>query len=141
MVSQATIGAVRRMNPQIRVVARLSDTEFLKDFAQQKVNNLVYPEFEAGLEMTRQALLQLGLPVQEVHQYTKPLRQEFFRQGDRGDRLIQEYRTLAQLRTAEQSFDLEYYARKSGSQRRIWTSGDRHRRVIKRLLSLPCSVQ
>lgn len=116
VVSQATIGAVRGMNPQIRVVARLSDTEFLKDFAQQKVNNLVYPEFEAGLEMTRQALLQLGLPVQEVHQYTEPLRQEFFRQGDRGDRLIQEYRTLAQLRTAEQSFDLEWQPLRQGSE-------------------------
>ena len=36
VVSQATIGAVRRMNPQIRVVARLSDTEFLKNYSDRK---------------------------------------------------------------------------------------------------------
>lgn len=78
VVAQAIIHNARLHNPTIQVVARLADTEFMPVFDKLKVRDLVYPEFEAGLEITRQALLHLGLPVQEVHQHTEPLRQEFF---------------------------------------------------------------
>lgn len=115
VAEREVIRIAREHNPDIRVLARLSDTEFLPVFEQLGVKNLVYPEFEAGLEMTRQALLGLGLPVQEVHQHTEPLRQQFFRREDKNEGLIRRYRTLAQLRTAEQSFDLEWFAVPEGS--------------------------
>ena len=114
VIAQTLIKGASKVNPPLRVVARLSDAEFLPEFQKLKVKNLVYPEFEAGLEMTRQALLQLGLPVQEVHQYTEPLRQEFFQRGDESEGLIQSDKTLAQLRTAEQSFDLEWRRMREG---------------------------
>ncbi len=107
--SQAIIHNSRLLNAGIQVVARLADMEFKEIFNRLQVSNLVYPEFEAGLEMTRQALLQLGLPVQEVHQYTEPLRQEFLEQEEPDAQLLQQYKTLAQLRTAEQSFDLQWF--------------------------------
>ena len=110
VVSQAIIHNTRLLNADIQVVARLADTDFKDIFAKLQVRDLVYPEFEAGLEMTRQALLHLGLPVQEVHQYTEPLRQEFLKQEDQDEQLLQQYKTLAQLRTAEQGFDLEWFS-------------------------------
>ena len=114
--SQAIIHNTRVLNPDIQVVARLADTEFKEVFNKLQVRNLVYPEFEAGLEMTRQALLQLGLPVQEVHQYTEPLRQEFLQQEEDADnQVLQQYKTLAQLRSAEQSFDLQWFSVQAGS--------------------------
>ncbi len=109
VVSQAIINGVRHLNPKMPVVARLADTEFMEIFTKLQVRDLVYPEFEAGLEMTRQALLHLGLPVQEVHRYTEPLRLEFLQRKEDGEDVLQQYRTLAQLRTAEQSFDLEWF--------------------------------
>ena len=109
VVSQAIIHNTRLQNPAIQVVARLADTDFKDIYAKLQVRDLVYPEFEAGLEMTRQALLHLGLPVQEVHQYTEPLRQEFLQLDDPDEQLLLQYKTLAQLRTAEQSFDLEWF--------------------------------
>ncbi len=114
--SQVIIHNTRVLNPDIQVVARLADTEFKEVFNKLQVRNLVYPEFEAGLEMTRQALLQLGLPVQEVHQYTEPLRQEFLQQEEDADnQVLQQYKTLAQLRSAEQSFDLQWFSVQAGS--------------------------
>ncbi|NLZ18075.1 MAG: portal protein [Desulfobulbaceae bacterium] len=109
VVSQAIIRNTRLLNADIQVVARLADTDFKDIFAKLQVRDLVYPELEAGLEMTRQSLLHLGLPVQEVHQYTEPLRQEFLQQEDQDEQLLQQYKTLAQLRTAEQGFDLEWF--------------------------------
>jgi hypothetical protein len=38
----------------------------------------VYPELEAGLEMTRQVLLALHVPVTEIQRQTEALRQEYF---------------------------------------------------------------
>jgi CPA2 family monovalent cation:H+ antiporter-2 len=87
------------------VVARLSDPEFFEIFSELNVTDLVYPELEAGLEMTRQVLLALRIPVTEIQRHTEALRQEFFT-----SRLSQSkpYQTLAQFRSAEQQFDLQW---------------------------------
>ena len=70
------------------------------------------PEFEAGLEMTRKVLWHLRLPAPEIQQCTETLRQELFgpmleASGD--------YKTLAQLRAAEQQFDLQWVLIEPGS--------------------------
>ena len=109
VVAQTIVQQLRRKRPDLMVVARISDLEFLPVFEKLGVRNLVYPEFEAGLEMTRRALFGLGFPAHEVHQYIEPLRQEFLKQGDQNADMISQYRTLAQLRTAEQSFDLQWF--------------------------------
>ena len=53
------LAAVRKVNSAIAVVARLSDPDFFELFSELQVTDLVYPELEAGLEMTRQVLLGL----------------------------------------------------------------------------------
>jgi CPA2 family monovalent cation:H+ antiporter-2 len=74
-------------------------------FKEMGVVDIVLPEFEASLEMTRQALLHLRVPVSEIQRHTELLREDlfapFFNAGG-------EYRTLTQLRTAEQQFDLQW---------------------------------
>ena len=47
-------------------------------FEELGVTDLVYPELEAGLEMARQVLLALHVPVTEVQRQTETLRQEYF---------------------------------------------------------------
>jgi CPA2 family monovalent cation:H+ antiporter-2 len=105
--SQAIVGHARKINSTLPMVARLSDPDFLDVFNELAVTDLVYPELEAGLEMTRQALLVLNVPVTEIHRQTESLRREYY-----SSRINQEssYQTLAQFRGAEQQFDLEWLA-------------------------------
>jgi monovalent cation:H+ antiporter-2, CPA2 family len=103
--SHAIIAHAQQLNPKIKVVARLADPDFFDVFNELKVSGLVYPELEAGLEMTRQVLLALAVPVTEIQRHTESLRQEFFSTS-----LNQhaDYRTLTQFRAAEQQFDLQW---------------------------------
>ncbi|MGI6655391.1 MAG: cation:proton antiporter [Desulfobulbus sp.] len=103
--SHTIITHARQLNPQIEIVARVSDPDFFPLFHDDNVTSLVYPELEAGLEMIRQILLHLDIPVTEIHRQTEHLRQEYFTTGPTGDH---SYQTLSQFRTAEQQFDLEW---------------------------------
>jgi len=103
--SQTIIAHAQRINNSIEVVARLSDPDFFDVFSQLDVTDLVYPELQAGVEMTRQVLLALRLPVTEIQQHTETLRQEFFSGRLRKGK---PYQTLSQLRSAEQQFDLQW---------------------------------
>ena len=102
---QTIITHAQRLNSGIEVVARLSDPDFFTIFNELNVTDLVYPELEAGLEMIRQVLLALHVPVTEIQRQTEALRQEYFT-----SRVSQtkRYQTLSQFRSAEQQFDLEW---------------------------------
>ncbi|MEW6672875.1 MAG: TrkA C-terminal domain-containing protein [Thermodesulfobacteriota bacterium] len=76
------------------------------------VTEVVLPEFEAGLEMTRQVLLHLRVPVVESQRHTESLRQELFAPILNA---VGGYKTLAQLRPAEQQFDLQRVLLEAGS--------------------------
>ena len=93
-------------------MARTSDPSFLPIFKELGVNSVVLPEFEASLEMTRKSLLHFPIPVTEIQKRTESLRQDLFAPFfDDG----QGYKTLAQLRSAEQQFDLQWVLLKEGS--------------------------
>jgi len=105
VVSQNIVVHAQRFNPKIEVVARLSDPEFFNVFEELDVTDLVYPELEAGLEMARQVLLALHVPVTEIQRQTETLRQEYFTSSMSQSK---PYHTLSQFRSAEQQFDLEW---------------------------------
>jgi len=105
VIAQAVVTHARRMNPKIKVVARISDPDFFQVFKELEVKNLVYPEFEAGLEMTRQVLLFQRIPIPEIQQHTEKLRQEMLAKEIASDN---GYQTLGQMRSAEQEFDLQW---------------------------------
>lgn len=107
VVTQAIVVNARKHNNGLEVVARTSDPTFLPVFKRMDVTDVVLPEFEASLEMTRQALLHLRVPAPDIQRHTESLRQDlfapFFSRGDG-------YRTLSHLRTAEMGFDLQWVA-------------------------------
>lgn len=103
--SQTIITHAQRINRNIEVVARLSDPDFFEIFSELNVTDLVYPELEAGLEMIRQVLLALHVPVTEIQRQTEALRQEYFTSQVSQSK---PYQTLSQFRSAEQQFDLEW---------------------------------
>ncbi len=112
VIAQSIIKQTRKINKGIRVVARISDPDFFTVFKELRVNDLVYPEFEAGLEMTRQVLFHLKLPPSEIQRQTETMRQEFLApQMADGEH----FRTLGQLCAADQQFDLDWVKLEAGN--------------------------
>jgi CPA2 family monovalent cation:H+ antiporter-2 len=105
VIARAIISQAQRVNPQLQVVARISDPEFFEIFEELAVHNLVYPEFEAGLEMIRQVLLFLRIPVPEIQRHTETLRRDLLAREIDAD---SGYATLGQMRSAEMQFDLQW---------------------------------
>jgi len=70
------IERVRRMNPELHVVARSTSAEQLEDLGRLGVYEAVQPEFEAGLELGRQALVHLGIGAGEVQRFSDGVRRE-----------------------------------------------------------------
>ncbi|MDJ0766839.1 MAG: cation:proton antiporter [Myxococcota bacterium] len=102
---QAVVKQARKFNAELSVVARTSDASFLATFKKLGVKSVVLPEFEAGLEMARKAMLHFPITTTEIQRQTEQLRQGFFEPFfDDGHG----YKTLAQLRAAEQHFDLQW---------------------------------
>ena len=112
VVARSIAEHAKRLNGQIEVVVRVSDPEFLKAFEELDVRGVILPEFEAGLEMTRQALIHLRIPVTEIQRYTEELRQELYTPLFSSET---DYKTLTQMRGAEQQFDLQWTLLSSSS--------------------------
>jgi CPA2 family monovalent cation:H+ antiporter-2 len=105
VVARSIISHAQKVRSGIRVIARISDPEFFYVFKELAVVDLVYPEFEAGLEMTRQVLLYLRIPVPEIQQYTENLRHQLLSSATTS---TDGYKTLGQMRAADQQFDLQW---------------------------------
>ncbi len=105
VVARSIITQAKKVNPAIQVIARISDPEFFDVFQEIDVADLVYPEFEASLEMIRQVLLYLRIPVPEIQGYTETLRHKMLKNRGHVD---SGYATLGQMRAAEQQFDLQW---------------------------------
>lgn len=95
----------KRLNPRLDIVARASGPDYFSILKESGVSEIVLPEFEASLEMTRQALLRLGIPATEIHRHTDTARQELYANLFSHD---SDYQVLSQLRGADQQFDLQW---------------------------------
>lgn len=105
VVARSIISHAQKVNSSIRIIARISDPDFFAVFKELEVADLVYPEFEAGLEITRQVLLYLRIPVPEIQHHTENLRHQLLETAVNS---ADGYRTLGQMRSAEQQFDLQW---------------------------------
>lgn len=103
--AKAVITHSRRLNSRLQIIARTPGPDSFEILRDLGVSQIVLPEFEAGLELTRQSLLCLDVPPTEVHQCTDTCRQEIY--ADLVNEK-EEYKVLSQLRDAEQQFDLQW---------------------------------
>ncbi|HET7479673.1 MAG TPA: cation:proton antiporter [Rubrobacteraceae bacterium] len=76
--ARLVIERIRRMSPEIHIVARSTTPEQLEDLGALGVYEAVQPEFEAGLEIGRQALVHLGFGAGEVHRFSDRVRGELY---------------------------------------------------------------
>jgi len=78
----------KALNPRIRVLARTHDARFIRHLKDAGADEVIQPEFEAGLEMVRQSLRNYGVSSLETQSITGGRRLEHYR--GREDRNIAE---------------------------------------------------
>ena len=113
VIAQTIVQRVRKVNAEIQVIARAPGIEFLEEFKKLNISEVVIPEFEAGLEMARKALVHLHIPAAKIQHYTESLRQDLFASFFSENA---EDKIMEQLQTAEHQFDLQWILIKPGSE-------------------------
>ena len=68
----------RKLNPDLRIIARALYPEHLSELANLGVYEAVQPEMEAGLEMVRQILTRYDIPAEEIARFTDAVRDDLY---------------------------------------------------------------
>jgi len=77
-VTQAVVRTVRRLCPDLHVVARAEGLDQLRMLQELGIYEVVQPESEAGLEIARQALLHLDVAPIEIQRFVDSVRRELY---------------------------------------------------------------
>ncbi len=103
--AELIVKRARHLNPQLSIIARaahLSEMEQLRALGAQDV---VQPESEAALEIVRQALLHLDMPLLEIQRFTDAVRKELY---EPRYNLQTDASLLQRLRRAAKSMEIEW---------------------------------
>ncbi len=112
-VTQAVVAQVRHLHATVHIVARAEGVEPMQALYQSGVYEVVQPEFEAALEMTRQALLHLAVPAQQIQKFTDRVRRDMYAPLYE---LHPDYGRVAQLESASRLLDFDWVRLAAGSQ-------------------------
>lgn len=76
--AQTIVRYVHRLKPELHIVARAEGVTQTRELYDSGVYMAVLPEMEAGLEIARQALLHLDIPVTAIQRYTDDIRRRVY---------------------------------------------------------------
>nr|MBF0221018.1 cation:proton antiporter [Desulfobulbaceae bacterium] len=76
--SQSIVQQSHQHNPKLHIIARANGIDQTRALYESGIYMAVLPEMEAGLEIARQALLHLDIPVNVIQQYTDAVRQNLY---------------------------------------------------------------
>jgi CPA2 family monovalent cation:H+ antiporter-2 len=110
--TQSIVRQVRLVAPDLHIVARVSSIEEMEALHQLGVYEVVQPEFEASLEITRQALLHLNVSTTEIQYLTDNVRRELY---EPLYHTHNEYHTVAELQSAARLLELTWVLIPGGS--------------------------
>ena len=79
VVSRSIVKRAHLLKPDLRIVSRAEGVEQAQSLYANGVYMAVLPEMEAGLEIARQALLYMEVPVSAIQEYTDAVRQGVYR--------------------------------------------------------------
>lgn len=112
IISKAVVDRALTMAPGLYILARTEEIEHMQLLHDRGVSQVIQPEFEAGLEFIRQALLQLGIPVERIQQFTDEVRHELYRPIYES---VPECKTINQLQNATHLLQLKWISVDSNS--------------------------
>ena len=97
VVVSRIVAQARQANPDLPILARAEGVEQIADLHRQGVYEVVQPEFEAGLEITRQALHHMDVSAPEIRNITDSIRKELYAPLYQKE---PDYRKIVQLQNA-----------------------------------------
>jgi CPA2 family monovalent cation:H+ antiporter-2 len=106
-VTRAVVAQVRHARPDLHIVARAEGIEPLHTLHELGVYEVVQPQFEAALEVLRQALLHLNYAPGEIQRFTDEVRFERYAPLYAGH---PDYATVARLQSAHRLLEIEWFA-------------------------------
>ena len=77
-VTKTIVEKSRQVNAGLKIVARAENIDQIQVLQKLGVHEVIQPEFEAGLEVTRQALLSLNIAAADITRFTDQVRQESY---------------------------------------------------------------
>jgi CPA2 family monovalent cation:H+ antiporter-2 len=101
--TESIVCYVHRNYPDLNIVVRAEGVEQMKALYDDGVYMVIMPELEAGLEIARQALLNLNIPIPVIQRYTDSARRDLYhanmqdKEGNREIRLLKNARELLEL--------------------------------------------
>lgn len=78
VMSQSIVENSRKINPKIQIITRAENRDIMMALYQLGVNEIVQPQLEAGLEITRLALSFLRVPTDDIKRFTDGIRHELY---------------------------------------------------------------
>ncbi len=105
MTARSIVETVRPLNPDIHSVVRAESAEHIQSFYDIGVYMVVQPELEAGLEIARQALIHLHIPINVIQTYTDTVRQKLYASPSRDN---SDYQVIQQLKNARDMLEMTW---------------------------------
>jgi CPA2 family monovalent cation:H+ antiporter-2 len=108
--ARLTVERVKELAPNAEILVRAESVEQLEDLGRLGVYEAVQPEFEAGLELARQALAALGVEAEEAQNFADGIRRELYAPISADDSEAGEgpEGALARLRQASRAIEVEW---------------------------------
>jgi monovalent cation:H+ antiporter-2, CPA2 family len=78
IVSRGTVEYSRKLNRKIRIITRAENEEIMNVLHQMGADDIVQPQFEAGLEITRLSLSFLKMPSHDIKRFTDEIRKKLY---------------------------------------------------------------
>lgn len=103
--TQSIVDLARKLNPNLNIVARAEGIDQMRTLHDKGVYMVVQPELEAGLEITRQALLHLQIPITDIQNYTDSVRTELYNPLYQS---LSDYDAVSQLQGAKNLLNLNW---------------------------------
>ncbi len=105
IITQTIAELCKNLNPEICIIARATGEEHMRTLYAMGVSEVVQPEFEAGLEITRQALQQLGVPPIKILNFANQLRHDIYQPAHDEE---QKYKMLSNIRRTSDLLELTW---------------------------------
>ncbi len=104
-IAQTIVRHVRQLHPDLNIVVRAEGEEQMATLYQQGVYMVILPELEAGLEIARQALLHLQIPIPVIQRFTDSIRRELYHPISES---TDDQREIRQLKNAKDLLELTW---------------------------------
>jgi len=78
---RAIVQAARRIRPDLSIIVRADGPAAIRELYALGIEDVTSPEFETAIEMTREALVHLALPADEIQRVTTTMRRKEYRDG------------------------------------------------------------